>query len=148
MEQGKMDNVYLVINIEQRTRRVMQIGLSLTPIVIANEGRLNLVGDIAQWLYIALTGHRYDEPPKRSSLIQANAARAHIQARQHTKPGWRIAYEVISQWGLHIQPWLGCLIEQDGKIVEDVPEYRLLFDLVTGRAIPPVCQGWLWVSGK
>ena len=141
--------VCLIINIELRTRRVMQIGLSPTSLVIPAEDRLNLVGEVAEWLYVALTGHSYDDIPYNAAFFKANGARAYIQARQHTKAAWRIAQEVVNQWGEHIQPWLGCLIQaDDGTIIQDAPEYTVLFSLATGREIPPVMQGWLWVSER
>lgn len=137
---------YLIINIEQHTRRVMQIGLGPSPFVIPDPGRLNLIHPISDWLYLALAGHSHDQPPFLATTYQANAARARILARQQDLPAWRIAQEVINQWGTHIQPWLGCLIEKDGQVVEDAKEYRLLYDLMTGKEISPTEQGFLWVS--
>lgn len=153
---------HLIINIEVSIHnhvggydgtnyRVHTIGLSPTPLVIPAEGYLNLVGEVAEWLYVALTGHTYDEPPfqPNCSLIRANAARAYIQAKQHTQAAWRIAQEVVEQWGLHIQPWLGCIIQSDdGKIVEDAQEYWSIYCLVTGAEIPSALQYSIWVSER
>lgn len=143
-----MNHIHLIINIEQHTRRVLQVGLSPTPLVIPDPGRLNLVSPISDWLYLALTGHAYDQPPFHATFYQANAARAHILARQHTKPAWRIAQEVINQWGHYIRPWFGCLIQQDGQVVEDAKEYHLLYNLATGKEISPVEQNFLWVGER
>ncbi len=134
-----IQNIDLNILIELRTKRVMNVQLSTTP-GICEDGYRILIGEPAYYLYIALTGHDWSEHPGMATPTYANTARAHIQANAWRNPAWGLVREVVNQWGLHIRPWLGCYLYQNGKLVEDAPEYRLLFGLLTGRCINPAAH--------
>ena len=95
-----------------------------------------LFGEIADLLYVALTGHTMSENPVNASLYRARAARAILQ-RKNGLSGTddvRIANEVIATWGNHIRPWLGMYhIKEDGSVVISHPVYNQIFCLFTGR---------------
>ena len=132
-------NVDLNILIELKTNRVMNVQLATTP-GICEDGYRILRADPAYYLYIAITGHDWSEHPGLASPIYASTARAHLQANAWRTPAWELAREVMNRWGLHIRPWLGCFLYQDGKLIEDAPEYHILVDLVTGRRMKPTAH--------
>lgn len=134
-----IQNLDLNILIELKTKRVLNVSLADKP-GVCEAGYRIMTGDPAYYLYIALTGHDWSEPPCSTLPSYANLARAHIQANQQRNNAWRLAQEVVNRWGLHIRPWLGCYLHHNGKIVEDAPEYYILLDLVTGKRISPAAQ--------
>jgi len=131
--------VDLHILIELKAKRVLDVELNTKP-TICEDGYRVLIGEVAYYLYIALTGHDLSEHPNVALPIYANTARAHIQANAHRNAAWGLAREVVNQWGLHIRPWLGSLLLQNGKVVTDAPEYHILIDLVTNQRINPSAQ--------
>lgn len=67
------------------------------------EGHYVICGEQAHVLYIALTGHRMDEPPSYASIFFAQAARAQIEGTDD----WLISKMVIYNDPLIIRPWFG-----------------------------------------
>ena len=127
-------NDILTIIIENGTKRIRLHHSAKIIIAEGGCGYRTINSEIAEWLYLALAGHSIYQRPETVCFSYAYAARAIIQHRQALKPAWRLAQEVIEQWGWHIQPWLGYVrMTADGHVIENAPEYTTCFCLVTGR---------------
>ena len=130
-----------VIGIERHTLRVLVISkdgavpLDVNEKIIENRPLL-LSGDVARWLYIALTGRPIDDlNPSRYNLNYASCARAHIAQRRH-RPAYKLADQVIRQWGYHIHPWLGFrAVNTRTRQEVDHPDQWIMVDLFSTEEI-------------
>lgn len=79
-------------------------------------------GDMAVLLYVALTGHAYEDHPDSANINEASVAREEITALNDEEA--RTAQAVVRTWGDHIQPWLFVTkLDDDGRPILDHLDY-------------------------
>lgn len=86
---------------------------------------LGLSEIIGQLLYIALTGHAFGQHPHSAHSLIAAQARYLIESRAGQSKEYLLAHQVLVDWGLVYQPWLGVLGQDaEGQVVESHPCYH------------------------
>ena len=117
-------NYQPVIGVNRQTFQVQHVSAkgnaSDTPLY-------DIRGHTAHWLYIALTGRSMQTHPDYWDANLARSARAYIQHQQ-----WWTSNQVLLNWGHHIWPWFGVIINENG--VQKVPtEIGLFVSLINGK---------------
>jgi hypothetical protein len=113
------DKTFSII-IENLTLRIIWLGpANITPPDLPPCTRLT--GEVAAWLFIALTGHRTNQPINQTSLFRTRAARSLIRQRAGHDHDYLRALAVVQQWGSHIRP-------------NPAANCPICIDLFTGRA--------------
>lgn len=91
-------------------------------------------GVVAETMYLALTGHTYEESPGEANIRRAIAARLEIMSRN--QPADWAPRLVLLAWGSKIQPWLGLTKLIEARPVCEDPAYAEVVEYSLRKYLP------------
>lgn len=95
-----------LLNIAVSTdHRVLYVGEGPPPAGLVKEPHSLIEGELAEWLYMALAGHRFEEHPDMAAPAQAWQARGYLAALK--SDGIYRALRVVQRHRNELRPWLG-----------------------------------------
>ena len=110
------------LGINRDSYQVVYAGWGRPPDGMLPADTVYLTGKPAMKLYIALSGHRFDQPGDTASIERALAARDEIRRKRRRQLAVVILQRVLAGWGDHIDPWLGQVrLDERGRPLLNLP---------------------------
>jgi hypothetical protein len=111
----------LTIAIHPKTYQIEYVGWGPPPPGLVTRPHRLISDDLADILYVALSGHAYEVHPSLAEANDAIFARAFLASLPH--PSAKLSNKVIAAQG-EITPWLGNLkLDPQGHPIINDPEY-------------------------